>query len=284
MAFLDDIKERLGFGEADEEEFDEELYGDDFDEYSEEFESDYAHDAADDDYAAFEPAAVPSSRRRNRGSSRRASRASGDSPQLVSMDDVRNSTRVPESLQRDPLPPRRGDNGGRNSVGRASDFSRSGSETMGASATYASETPASRSEGYNSLFDSSNESSSFSKPASEVGMGTHPAQAGGYDPYRVYEAGSTSSHRPTRSISVISPIAYNEVENVARMLRAGDAVVLSLRNTPNQLSKRILDFSFGVASALDATVDCIADKVFAITRVSNLDEDELSRLRNQGVI
>ncbi|MBQ9001572.1 MAG: cell division protein SepF, partial [Eggerthellaceae bacterium] len=119
------------------------------------------------------------------------------------------------------------------------------------------------------------------RPSFETGSG---APAGGYDPYRVYEAGSASSHRPSRSVSVISPVAYSEVENVARMLRAGDAVVLSLRNTPNQLSKRILDFSFGVASALDATVDCIADKVFAITRVSGLDDDELSRLRSQGVI
>ena len=92
------------------------------------------------------------------------------------------------------------------------------------------------------------------------------------------------SHKPTRNVIVLTPVAYDEVEHVARNLRAGDAVILSLRNTPSQLSKRILDFSFGVASALDATVDCISDKVFAITRVTALTDAELGRLRGQGVI
>ena len=83
---------------------------------------------------------------------------------------------------------------------------------------------------------------------------------------------------------VIAPQAYAEVENVARTLKAGDAVVLSLHDTPNQLAKRILDFSFGVASALDARVDCIADKVFAITRPNALTETEIKTLRAKGVM
>ena len=48
------------------------------------------------------------------------------------------------------------------------------------------------------------------------------------------------------------------------------------------LSKRILDFSFGVSSALDAKVDCIADKVFVITRGKELTDEERTKLRNQG--
>ncbi len=279
MAFLDELKDRLGFG-ATEEEFDEELYGEDYDEYAEEFESDYdSADSSDDGYAAVNPVGTRSSSRRGRSSGRASAGRSGG-PQLVSIDDVRNTTRVPDSLQRDPLPPRRGDNNGRNSVGRASDFALSGSEAGSGADTSA--TSSSRSAGLNSLFERDDAASTTARTSSESGIGNHPA--GGYDPYRVYEAGGAMSHKPTRSISVISPVSYNEVENVARMLRAGDAVVLTLRNTPSQLSKRILDFSFGVASALDATVDCIADKVFAITRVSNLNEDELARLRNQGVI
>lgn len=278
MAFLDEIKDRLGFGANEEEEFDEELYGEDYDEYAEEFENDYENgESADSGYAGFNPVSPRSSSRRGRSSSRStAGRTSG--PQLVSIDDVRSTTRVPDSLQRDPLPPRRGDNNGRNSVGRASDFALSGSEAGSAASS------PSRSAGFNSLFDENTSTqAAATQSASTADAGVQPASSG-YDPYRVYEAGGATSHKPTRSISVISPVSYNEVENVARMLRAGDAVVLTLRNTPSQLSKRILDFSFGVASALDATVDCIADKVFAITRVSNLNEDELARLRNQGVI
>lgn len=279
MAFLDDLKDRLGFGATDEEEeFDEELYGEGFDENAEEFDGSYPDEdylESEAAYSAFTPVTTRSASRtrRDRGYS---SRPGKDGPQLISIDDVRNSTRIPESLQRDPLPPRRGENNGRNSVGRASDFARSGSE-VGAPAVSAAEVNLRNAEP-SPAFEAG---SSVASPA-EVGMTAQTAA--GYDPYRAYEVGDTSSHRPTRSISVIAPMSYNEVENVARMLRAGDAVVLTLRNTPSQLSKRILDFSFGVASALDAAVDCIADKVFAITRVSNLSEDELSRLRSQGVI
>lgn len=270
MAFLDDIKDRLGFGKTDDDddaedygEFDEELYGQDFDPYAEDFDEHGSDAGSEGGYSAFAPITTreSGSGRRSRSTSEGRSRSSH--PALVSIDDVRNSTRVPESLNRDPLPPRRNDTG-RESVGHANNYIISGAPDK-------EETPAPGSTG------------AIPKPASQVGMGTHPA-GGSYDPYQAYEAGYSSSHRPTRSISVISPTAYGEVENVARMLRAGDAVVLSLRNTPNQLSKRILDFSFGVASALDATVDCIADKVFAITRISNLTEDELARLRAQGVI
>ena len=45
---------------------------------------------------------------------------------------------------------------------------------------------------------------------------------------------------------------------MAKILKAGDVVVLALRNTPDQLAKRILDFSFGVSSALDARVEAVA--------------------------
>ena len=77
---------------------------------------------------------------------------------------------------------------------------------------------------------------------------------------------------------------YGEVEAVSRALKAGDAVVLSLKRTDNQLSKRVLDFSFGVASALDASVDCIADQVFALTRGRTLADSELADLRAKGVV
>lgn len=276
MAFLDSIKDRLGFGEAEEEEFDEELYGEDFDSYTDNYnehesydEDDYKDDASE--HSSFVPASTREGSRRERSGSSRARRGA---PNLVSIEDVRNSTRIPDSLNRDPLPPRRTSSFGRNSVGHASDFALSGSES---SSGYG------RPDGSRSGSYYGTEGNTATKPVSDTGAATQPASSG-YDPYRVYEAGSATSHRPTRSVSVISPVAYSEVENVARMLRAGDAVVLSLRNTPSQLSKRILDFSFGVASALDATVDCVSDKVFAITRVYGLDNDEMTRLRAQGVI
>ena len=83
---------------------------------------------------------------------------------------------------------------------------------------------------------------------------------------------------------MLKPATYGEVERIAKALKAGDVVVLALRNTPDALAKRILDFSFGVSSALDASVDCVADKVFVIARGSGLTETERASLRNQGVL
>ena len=57
-----------------------------------------------------------------------------------------------------------------------------------------------------------------------------------------------------------------------------------MRATPDDLSKRVLDFSFGVASALDANVECPASKVFAIARGNGLTEAEKRNLVSQGVL
>lgn len=59
-------------------------------------------------------------------------------------------------------------------------------------------------------------------------------------------------------------------------------MVLNLAATPDALAKRILDFSFGVASALDANVECVGNKVFALTRIDELTEAEHSYLRHPG--
>ena len=155
-----------------------------------------------------------------------------------------------------------------------------------------------RSEGLNSLFESSTPDSSVGSSYEMAGQekdsfgsfgkGGSASQStqktDSFDPYEAYAGSGAPAHSPSRSISVLKPANYGEVERVAKILKAGDAVVLSLRNTPDPLSKRILDFAFGVSSALDASVECISDKVFAITRVTALTEAERLALRNQGVL
>ncbi len=83
---------------------------------------------------------------------------------------------------------------------------------------------------------------------------------------------------------VLKPGVYAEAEGVAKALKGGDVVILVLSETPADLVKRILDFSFGAAAALDASVECIADHVFAIAVDSGLSEVERMTLRNQGVL
>ena len=69
---------------------------------------------------------------------------------------------------------------------------------------------------------------------------------------------SLARARATRILTVIKPESYADAERIAKILESGDVAVLSLRTTPEELGKRILDFSFGVACALDARVECVS--------------------------
>ena len=194
----------------------------------------------------------------------------GDSgPRLVSIDDVKESTRIPDRLNRDPL-----DRDSRENVthyGTRSVID----ETIPPVSSPAHnaalrDSQRATSDGYNSLF--------------EPTRSTDSATTGSYDPYEAYSTGASGTHSPMRSLTVVKPTVYGDVERVSKAVKAGDVVVLVMRNTPDDLSKRILDFSFGVASALDANVECPGDKVFAIARGNALSEDEKRRLRNQGAL
>lgn len=321
---LDGIKSKLGFADqgaaAD--------YGDEYyDDYGDEYGSDYGDGPYGDlgDYGdsydngaagAYQPYA-PVSTRPARGA--RPSRTEASSPKLVSIDDVRARTQVPESLTRDPLPPRRVSSAGSSASTLSSSSYRSDRTMVDSSypapapsspaATAAAREQRLRSEGLSSLFTPTTPAagteaaplgSAGSPTAGADGFGAGGAgsatvatatanpsafqAAGSFDPYEAYSGGGGAAHVPSRSLSVLKPASYGEAERVAKILKAGDAVVLSLRNTPDQLAKRILDFSFGVSSALDASVECIADKVFALTRGAALSDAERVALRNQGVL
>lgn len=84
---------------------------------------------------------------------------------------------------------------------------------------------------------------------------------------------------------VISPVSYNEGKDIASTFKSGQAIVLTLKDSRPELGKRILDFSFGVASALGGRVEKLDDRVFLITHSpSGLAERDLADLRSQGVI
>ncbi len=105
-----------------------------------------------------------------------------------------------------------------------------------------------------------------------------------FDPYDALTGAGATGHAPRRGVTVIRPAAYGDVERVAKVVRAGDVAVLSLKATPADLAKRVLDFSFGVACFAEARVDCVGDKTFAIVHGAALVEAEIAALRSQGVI
>ena len=309
---LDGIKSKLGFADAGSG-YDDGYYDQGYDDYGDGYEDDfgeYGPDYRDDGGASaaapsssYDPYAPVSTRPARTGRHRSTSQSGGITPpKLVSIDDVRAHTQVPESLNRDPLPPRRvtaaslGSLRGDRTVVEALSTAAPGTPNARAAAAQDRE----RSESLNALFSPTTSDATVSvatataMPAAGRGAST-PATAtatavsasamtGSFDPYDAYAGTGAAKHGPTRSLTVIKPASYGEAERVAKALKAGDAVVIGLRNTPDNLAKRILDFSFGVSSALDASVDCVADKVFVITRGAALTEAERTALRNQGVL
>lgn len=244
---FDGLKSRLGFGHKDEEFYDDDYGYDDYD--------DYDNDYADDGYGHDEPAAGAYRPITTSRSSRTSRFGHGESAasNLVSINDVKANTPLPDRSGRDS----RNDNDDRYPVSTRSSYQPSEGVTSRSS----------RSEGYDSLFEST-ETPTFTP----------------YDPYEAYSGNASASYTTTRPLTVVKPVVYGDVERVARAVKSGDVVVLVMRNTPDDLSKRILDFSFGVASALDASVECPGEKVFAIARGNGLTEDEKARLRNQGAL
>ncbi|MGN0072225.1 MAG: cell division protein SepF [Coriobacteriales bacterium] len=90
--------------------------------------------------------------------------------------------------------------------------------------------------------------------------------------------------KPEEHLAIVKARAYADVEKVAAAARTGKIVVLVLKETKPELAKRVLDFSFGVASALNGSVDKAAEKVFIISRSDALSDEESAYLRSMGII
>lgn len=305
---LDGIKSKLGFADANQD-YDDGYYDRDYDDYGDDYGEYGSSYRGEDETQAAAPGSnydpyTPVTTRPARSPRSRAAHAASrvDLPKLVSIDDVRAHTQVPDSLNRDPLPARRvtssslGSYRGERTMVEASAPAPAGTPNARLAASSNQE----RSESLNALFTSTTTDAAAAPVAgvpSSMSVATATANAtgtaqaskpsavgGSFDPYDTYTGAGSVKHNPTRSVTVLKPASYGEVERVAKALKAGDAVVLALRNTPDSLAKRILDFSFGVSSALDASVDCVAEKVFVITRGASMTEAEFTSLRNQGVL
>lgn len=86
------------------------------------------------------------------------------------------------------------------------------------------------------------------------------------------------------ALTIIRPTSYNDAQGVSEAFKSGSPVVLALTDARPELSKRILDFSFGVASALSGRVERLANRVFLITySTEGLTEAQRRQLRDAGI-
>lgn len=274
-----DLKDKLGFGGGRSDRRDD--YYDDpyYDDYADpepaqgSYDSGYDPDTYGDPYDRLEYTT------RSTGSSRpvgsRSSRFS--SAQLVSSGDIRATTSAygvsdvaAKPTMELPSVPHRTEAEEKESVSKiAEDFSIPASSYTDFVSPYkqSSSASASSSAGLDSLFTPSASSSNSVSGLSDDA-----------------NAGSARGTSLAREIVVLKPTSYEDVSSIAQSVRAGKIVVLYLRQTDPALSKRVLDFSFGVASALNAQVDCLAEKTFAVLQGKELTLEEKHNLAKQGVL
>lgn len=266
-----DIKSRLGFGERADDVVDDDYedYDDGYDGYGEDY------DGYDDGYDNRYEQAHDPYMERGRVTTRSGRGGISSIPRLVSMEDARESARSISTLS--------GKSEARSSAGS---FGRTMVDsslppTMTAEGTAAvSEASNRRAEGLNSLFGSGAGSS-----AGRISAGSNSVSSrlsGGSEGASLRSSIQVSMPGQ-RQLQVIRPQKYDDAEAVTNVLKSGDAAIIVFANTDRALMKRILDFSFGAASALDATVEHISSGVFAICRNVGLDDRERADLRAQGI-
>jgi cell division inhibitor SepF len=89
---------------------------------------------------------------------------------------------------------------------------------------------------------------------------------------------------PASRVHVMDPKGFNDAQEVGDRLKAGQPVILNLQAVDRDLQRRLIDFSSGLAYALNGTMSKAADQVFLLTP-SNVEvsEEEKERLQARGL-
>jgi cell division inhibitor SepF len=89
---------------------------------------------------------------------------------------------------------------------------------------------------------------------------------------------------PATRVHVMEPRGFNDAQEVGDRLKAGQPVILNLQGVDRDLQRRLIDFSSGLAYALNGAMAKAADQVFLLTP-SNVEvsEEEKERLQARGL-
>ena len=98
------------------------------------------------------------------------------------------------------------------------------------------------------------------------------------------DRGNSIGGRFSRKIEIFEPKNFEEAVQIVAMLKEGSVVVLNLKYVNAGLSKRILDFAFGVVAALEAQITYEAPQVFSITQSGKLTLVERDQVRLKRVL
>ena len=90
---------------------------------------------------------------------------------------------------------------------------------------------------------------------------------------------------PQLPIYVLRPESYDDVETVVRRVRTKQPVALIFVGVRTEVAKRVLDFSYGFACGLGASVREVGDRVFVVLpQGCEVIESDLAKLRADGYL
>ena len=136
-------------------------------------------------------------------------------------------------------------------------------------------------QGYGEPAPGMDDEPAFLRSAGEAPSAAAARRSSPYAPASVAAAPAATGPK----LAIVTPSSYNEAEAVTNAFKRSSRVVLCLTQLRPELAKRILDFSFGVTSALDGNVEKVADRVFLLsTTPGGLTEDEKRQLKTAGIV
>lgn len=84
---------------------------------------------------------------------------------------------------------------------------------------------------------------------------------------------------------ILRPESYDDVETVVRRVRTKQPVALVFVGIRTEVAKRVLDFSYGFACGLGASVKEIGDRIFMVLPAGcEVKESDLAKLRQEGYL
>jgi cell division inhibitor SepF len=100
---------------------------------------------------------------------------------------------------------------------------------------------------------------------------------------RPVETGGNGNGGADVQVHLVTPLSFNEAQEVADRFKRGVPVILNLQTTDAELSKRLIDFASGLTYALDGGMQKIAEKTFLLTpRNVEVSAEERARLVEKG--
>lgn len=90
--------------------------------------------------------------------------------------------------------------------------------------------------------------------------------------------------KPSSRVHIFEPSIYNDVQQIGDKIKANIPVVVNLKYSKPDVSKRIIDFFSGLIYGLNGNIQKVGEKIFIITPENMIiSESDKRKLREKGL-